>query len=284
VSDYTQDLYEIDRQGNIIQQIPNSGTGELPVTGLAWNLTDPDGFKLCVFSQNGVGTLTRVTRVHPVSQAKEFVVDLPGRAGDWAGGCAVTPRWNSTLVVFGGIFQNPAGDRLQIHELTFNTMWIDVTPSVSEVPAGGAAEVGLHFDPVTLLPNAYRVNLHIESAVLDTLIVLPVELTVLLSASPPPLPFGVPAVFALHQNFPNPFNPNTEIRFDLPAAAEVQIKVFNMLGQEVAALADGARPAGTHRVIWDGKSASGVQVASGLYVYQIKAGSFVESKKMVLLR
>ena len=114
VTDYTQDFYEIDRQGNIIQQIPNSGAGELSVTGLAWYANDPNGFKLYIFSQNGVGSLTRVTRLHPVSQAQEFVVDLPGRAGDRAGGCTITPGWNSTLVVFGGIFQNssrrPAAD------------------------------------------------------------------------------------------------------------------------------------------------------------------------------
>jgi hypothetical protein len=94
----------------------------------------------------------------------------------------------------------------------------------------------------------------------------------------------VPVEFALYQNYPNPFNPNTEICFDLPKSVGVQLKVFSILGQEVATLIDGARPAGAHRVMWGSKSASGVQVASGVYVYQITAGSFVDSKKMVLIR
>ena len=94
----------------------------------------------------------------------------------------------------------------------------------------------------------------------------------------------IPKSYKLYQNYPNPFNPNTEIRFDLPEAVNVQIKIYNTLGQEVATLIDETRPAGSYRMIWDSKSASGVQVASGVYIYQIKAGDFVDSKKMVLIR
>jgi hypothetical protein len=284
VTDFTQDFYEIDRQGTIIQQIPNEGADELLVTGLAWYPSDPNGFKLYIFSQNGVNTLTRVTRLHPVTRAREFVVDLPGRAGDRAGGCTITPSWNSTLVVFGGILRNPGGDRLQIHEMTFNTTWIDVTPAASEIAGGSALDVALHFDPFTLQPDTYRVTLHIRSEVLDTLIILPVELTVISSSVAEPAPGTVPAVFALHQNYPNPFNPTTTIRYDLPNAGRVQIKIFNTLGQEVTTLIDAVCPAGAYRVTWDSKSASGIQLASGVYVYQIKSGSFVDSKKMVLIR
>lgn len=102
--------------------------------------------------------------------------------------------------------------------------------------------------------------------------------------SPPLATASIPKKFALYQNYPNPFNPNTEIRFDLPEAVKVQIKIFNTLGQEVTTLIDEVRPADAHRIMWDSKSASGVQVAAGVYVYQIKAGNFVASKKMVLLR
>lgn len=95
---------------------------------------------------------------------------------------------------------------------------------------------------------------------------------------------AIPAKYHLYQNYPNPFNPNTEIRFDLPEAVKVQLKIFNILGQEVTTLLDEVRPAGAHTILWDSKSATGVQVASGVYIYQIKAGSFVDSKKMVLIR
>jgi hypothetical protein len=97
-------------------------------------------------------------------------------------------------------------------------------------------------------------------------------------------PVTVPSQYHLYQNYPNPFNPNTEIKFDLPEAVKVQIKIFNILGQEVITLMDEVRPAGAYRITWDSRSSSGVQVASGVYVYQIRAEKFMDSKKMVLIR
>ena len=94
----------------------------------------------------------------------------------------------------------------------------------------------------------------------------------------------IPSAYHLYQNYPNPFNPVTEIAFDLPEAVQVELKVFNILGQEVATLLDAVRPAGAYRVQWDSKNVSGMTVASGVYVYQIKAGKFVDAKKMVLIR
>jgi tetratricopeptide (TPR) repeat protein len=95
---------------------------------------------------------------------------------------------------------------------------------------------------------------------------------------------AVPTEFRLYQNFPNPFNPNTEIRFDLPEAVKVQLKIFNVLGQEVATLVDELRPAGAYQILWDSQNSAGSVVSSGVYIYQIKAGNFIDSKKMVLLR
>ncbi|MDD5088909.1 MAG: FlgD immunoglobulin-like domain containing protein, partial [bacterium] len=94
----------------------------------------------------------------------------------------------------------------------------------------------------------------------------------------------VPTAFQLYQNHPNPFNPTTEIRFDLPEALRVELKVFNTLGQLVATLADETRPAGAYRILWDSKNTAGIPMASGVYVYQLKAGNFTDAKKMVLIR
>ncbi|MBU1983278.1 right-handed parallel beta-helix repeat-containing protein [bacterium] len=95
---------------------------------------------------------------------------------------------------------------------------------------------------------------------------------------------AIPTEYCLYQNYPNPFNPTTEIRFDLPEAVRTELKVFNILGQEVVTLIDDVRPAGAYRVLWDSKNTSGISVASGVYVYQIKAGKFSDAKKMVLIR
>jgi hypothetical protein len=88
-----------------------------------------------------------------------------------------------------------------------------------------------------------------------------------------------PTAIALQQNFPNPFNPSTRIQFDLPGPDMVTLKVTNILGEEVATLAAGQLAGGRHEVEWN---ASGL--ASGVYIYQLKTSSAIETKKMLLLR
>lgn len=93
-----------------------------------------------------------------------------------------------------------------------------------------------------------------------------------------------PTAFRLHANYPNPFNPETQIRFDLPEASVVRLTVYNALGQAVRTLATDAFAAGTHTVAWDGKDSAGRSVSSGTYVYRIEAGAFRDVKKMVLVK
>jgi hypothetical protein len=88
-----------------------------------------------------------------------------------------------------------------------------------------------------------------------------------------------PMNFWLSQNYPNPFNPETAISFQLSANSSVALRVFDVLGREVAVLVNEEKPAGVYRVAWDAAS-----LPSGVYFYRLKAGSFVETKKMLLLR
>lgn len=98
-------------------------------------------------------------------------------------------------------------------------------------------------------------------------------------------PTGKPAPECmLLPNHPNPFNPETEIQFQLPEAAHVVLKVFNACGEEVRTLAQGQYAAGAHRVIWDGRNSSGNVMASGVYWYQLGTNGFSQIRKMTLLR
>lgn len=99
----------------------------------------------------------------------------------------------------------------------------------------------------------------------------------------------VPISFALQQNYPNPFNPTTSIEFSLPVTADVQLVVYNILGQQVASLINGQRNAGTHSVLWNANDSNGMKLSSGIYFYMLKASGvdaseFQEIKKMVLLK
>lgn len=93
-----------------------------------------------------------------------------------------------------------------------------------------------------------------------------------------------PANYNLAQNFPNPFNSAATIEFALPRSADVAIQIFNITGQKVKTLTNGALEAGNHSVIWDCTDSEGKSVASGIYLYRLKAGEFIETKKMILLK
>jgi hypothetical protein len=90
---------------------------------------------------------------------------------------------------------------------------------------------------------------------------------------------AIPSEFNLAQNYPNPFNPSTKISWQSPIGSWQTLKVYNVLGNEVATLVDEYKSAGNYEVEFDAS-----QLTSGIYFYKIQAGSFVETKKMVLLR
>lgn len=94
----------------------------------------------------------------------------------------------------------------------------------------------------------------------------------------------LPEDFALLQNHPNPFNPTTTIRYSLGRPNHVSIEIYNALGQLVRVLEDGNQAVGVYETTWDGRNSSGHDAASGVYFYRLKAGDFVQTRKMVLSR
>jgi hypothetical protein len=94
----------------------------------------------------------------------------------------------------------------------------------------------------------------------------------------------VPASMELMQNYPNPFNPTTSIKYALPQQSDVSLIIYNVLGQEVIKLVDGVQPQGYHEITWDGRNGKGLTVSSGIYFYRMKAGDFIETRKMILLK
>jgi hypothetical protein len=90
---------------------------------------------------------------------------------------------------------------------------------------------------------------------------------------------GLPARYSLGQNYPNPFNPTTNVEFNLPVTSQAQLRVYNMLGQEVATLVNGPFAVGRHTVTFDAS-----HLASGIYLYRLVAGSYINTMKMVLVK
>lgn len=151
------------------------------------------------------------------------------------------------------------------------------------VPAGGTITVGIAMvggnDTTDFLENgkaAIRkwVELGNDMIVLDSVIV---------GIDDEPLS-EIPSEFVLLQNYPNPFNPVTTIQYTLKDPADVELKIYNLLGQEVRILVNQRQSAGYKAVLWDGTDEAGEKVSSGIYIYKIEANGFVQSRKMILLK
>ena len=99
-----------------------------------------------------------------------------------------------------------------------------------------------------------------------------------------PVPGTMPAVLRLHPNFPNPFNPMTTIRFDLPSAGLVRLSVYDVAGRLVRTLVDGDLPAGSQEAVWNGRDSSGRGVGSGSYLARLEFGGQVQTVRMGLVR
>ena len=92
-----------------------------------------------------------------------------------------------------------------------------------------------------------------------------------------------PANFQLQQNYPNPFNPSTTIPFSLNEAGFVNLSIYNITGQKVRTLVDNFHSVGSHTVTWNGLDDSSKSTAAGIYIYQLKFGDTIESRKILLL-
>jgi len=95
---------------------------------------------------------------------------------------------------------------------------------------------------------------------------------------------GIPSVFALHPNAPNPFNPTTTIRFDVPRESRVTLTVFDARGRLVNTLVNGMTKPGRYAIVWDGRDVNGIRLPSGMYFSRIQAPDFTQTHKMLMLK
>lgn len=186
-------------------------------------------------------------------------------------------RLSASMLVFMAIqIQQAEAQNLVLQDTTITTTTTFSANSITAGPNFTIASTGdviLNAETVAVIPQFFVV----EGGKLQVV-----------SAAPPvsvetedPIK---PDEFIVHQNFPNPFNPETEIRFALTRNSHVLINLYNTLGQQIGTLVDTQYTAGVHSVHWDGKDRNGRPVSSGVYLYQIQAGEFSQVRKMSLIR
>ncbi len=162
--------------------------------------------------------------------------------------------------------------------------WVDVRPAAGVIETGDSAKITViwkgNVTEKTIIPyDGYLSILSNDPLMPAQNIRLHLDVTVDVKDLS-----GVPAHYELQDNFPNPFNPTTTIRYDLKEPGKVTLKIYNILGQEVRTLVNKNEAAGFKSAVWDSKDNAGRMVSSGLYIYRIETGKFVKSRKMMLLK
>lgn len=163
---------------------------------------------------------------------------------------------------------------------------LTVSPTSGAIAAGSSVPLSISYNAQGAATGTYQGSVQINTNGGNFNVPVQIEVTPAVSVDEPR---EVPASFALQQNYPNPFNPETTIRYALPVAAQVKLVIFDSQGREVRVLAQGQQTAGEHRVIWNGTSAVGERLASGLYFYRLEmvgndGSRMTELRKMTLLK
>ncbi|UCE17766.1 MAG: carboxypeptidase regulatory-like domain-containing protein [Gemmatimonadota bacterium] len=140
------------------------------------------------------------------------------------------------------------------------------------------------FTLVSFLPGGESTEQYIENVVVEEDMIKNITIDISTAVEEEVGSSGIPRTFILYQNYPNPFNARTTIGYELTRACKVRLTIYNVLGQKVKTLVDEPKDAGYYTVTWDGWDHFGKDVASGIYFYRLKAGTFTQSRRMLLLK
>ena len=288
--DGTTNIVEFNRDGVVLR----SWGHDLHIQGLAWHPEDEDGYPLYIFSADGESVGLRMSKMNPDAGEIIFLTDLSGITGDQAGGAAITPdidpdRWCFVGLIRGG---PTAPDRVQIYSLGAYAPWLSVEPPGGDIDPGGTLDAQATLDAGVVPPGEYDINLVVLHNAPQDDIVIPVSLTVTpVAVKPSPPSALIPSQFAVLPAYPNPFNPTTNISFQLPEAGFVKLEIFDLNGRNVGAnprvcpvVGFGESdlrwyPPGMHQIIFDGSN-----LPSGIYIYRLQTGDLTASGKMILLK
>ena len=180
------------------------------------------------------------------------------------------------------IYNRGGSDPLNVTQMSITPITIrsvySINPTTASVPAGDSTIIQITFNPAVVRTYNGSFTITNSSTNMPT-VMLVLRAEGVAGGAVDRVDGSLPGEFALGQNFPNPFNPSTDIRFALPVASDVRLTVFNVIGQEIAVLADGMHSAGVYNATFDAS-----QLPAGVYFYRLEAGSFSDIRKMLLLK
>lgn len=193
----------------------------------------------------------------------------------WFGGAAAGDTLVDSVIV-----QNTGNADLIIASTTSSNAHFSISPASATIAPDSAAPFYIQFSAATPgSQHGFLVFHHNGSSSPDSVFVQADVITGFGGEEG-----GIPKAFAMGPNYPNPFNPSTTIRYQLPQAGEVRLVIYNLVGQPVRTLLNARVEAGVHNQVWDGRDDRGEEVSSGVYLYRLTANGYTRSRKMVLIR
>lgn len=292
-ANFSGDIYEFDRAGNVINQFSNA----LSIYGLAWDDQSEGGPFLWAWSQDGPvgGPLVTATQIDPTTGAPTGVfftgVEMNGDPADddIAGGATISGDIVPGKLTLAGVQQsniNPGDgtDFVVVYEMQdLAPPWMEIVGPTSGVINPGDQDgfiVRLHaIDPDTTYNGS--INIASNDPAMSSM-TMPVSLSVSVVGIGDDL--AMPTTYEVSRNYPNPFNPTTTIKYQLPQVSDVRLVIYNVLGQRVRTLVAQQQAAGRYEVQWDATNSAGDPVGSGIYIYRFEAGDYQKVQKMILLK
>lgn len=198
-----------------------------------------------------------------------------------------------------GLFSEASAVQFEVSYNSDNLSCLEIT--LGEIASGMAIDYNITENKINCViynlsggsfgpANGELVNLKFESVGLEYDLISDISVSdfIIVSPSADYIPVEIkgqlPERFALEQNYPNPFNANTNISFSLPESGQVKLQVYDLLGRNVVTLLEDFLEAGGHSISWNGRSANGADLATGVYFYRLQTEDFDKTKKMVLVK
>ncbi|MDP8206523.1 MAG: C25 family cysteine peptidase [Candidatus Electryonea clarkiae] len=278
MGDYDSDIYGIDRNGEIIERFER----EFIPRGAAWNPNDETGKYLYLFSQPTSRSDIQVFRMNPESGESNLVHTIPYIAGRWGiSGVDFSSTWNPLAHVFSAVINQTEESYVQVWYFNDNDTFFTINNPQGTLPGGEEEIIELLFRSTGLPAGSYSFFVGFENnACEDENNYISITMTLPDTTDEINDPdIMQPLEWSFDGAYPNPFNQTLTVRFALKETAIVMLKIYNLLGQEVAELAGLPMSAGRYALPFDGSG-----MASGMYFLQFEAGPIHETRKIVLLK
>jgi hypothetical protein len=285
----TGPLIEFDTTGTIIRSFSNPTV----TYGLAWDRWSDGGPYLWSWSQEGPvsGPTCTAVQINPANGQLTGVSFAGHNYGpappydDIAGGATISDELDPERLVFVGLHQNVI-DRVVAYDMAVavGLPWVRAGLVEGSLSGHDSVEIGLTFNTTGLTGSTYSGRLRISTNdPLNPELFVDLQLLVTSTGIQRERP-GIPRDYALAQNYPNPFNPTTSIDYALPVASGVTLRIFNILGEQIAEITNGTQGPGYYSTLWDGRSSAGTPVSSGVYFYRLEARSLSQERTVVYQR